>query len=253
MAITAQSIVRRVTDILQDQTSVRWTLQEVVRWLNDAQRAIVKVRPDVMNTTATMSLTADTTRQNLDSTTANEAANGPLLPSPAKLIDVTRNMAATSTKDVVTKVERKVMDAIRGWHLVAASINILHFIFDPKDPKTFYVYPKPAAGAKLEVMYSAYPTDIAAPAAGAALPTSTTYDNSSDADAIISTVQQKIVLGNLSLPDIYADDVLNMILYRCYSKDSEFAGNEARAGGYLAIAQKSLGDEIASTIAVQPK
>ena len=46
MAITAQSIIRRATDLLQDQTSVRWTLQELVRWLNDAQRAIVKVRPD---------------------------------------------------------------------------------------------------------------------------------------------------------------------------------------------------------------
>lgn len=58
MTITAQSIVRRATDLLQDQTSVRWPVNELVRWLNDAQRAIVKVRPDSMNTTATMTLSA---------------------------------------------------------------------------------------------------------------------------------------------------------------------------------------------------
>ena len=35
--------------------------------------------------------------------------------------------------------------------------------------------------------------------------------------------------------------------------DSEFAGNAERASAYLSMAQKSLGDEIAATIAVQPK
>jgi hypothetical protein len=245
MAITAQSIIRRATDLLQDQTSVRWTLQELVRWLNDAQRAIVKVRPDAMNTTVTMSLSAGS-RQDLDSTTANEAGNAALAPAPAKLIDITRNMASTSTKDVVTKVEKKIMDAIRGWHSVTPSVNILHYIFDAKDPKTFYVYPPATSLAKLEVMYSAYPTDIAAPAAGAVLPSDNQYDNTSNDTG-------KVVLGNLSVPDIYADDVLNILLAKCYMKDSEFAGNAERASAYLSMAQKSLGDEIAATIAVQPK
>jgi hypothetical protein len=152
-------------------------------------------------------------------------------------------MATSSTKDVVTEIEKKIMDSIRGWHTATPSVNILHFIFDPKDPKTFYVYPQATTSAKLEVMYSAYPTDIVSPAAGAALPTDTQYDNT-------TTDTGKVVLGNLSLPDIYADDALNILLYRCYSKDSEFAGNAERAGGYLAIAQKSLGDEIRATLAM---
>jgi hypothetical protein len=232
MTIAAQSIVRRATDLLQDQTSVRWPANELVRWLNDAQRAIVKVRPDSMNTTATMTLSAGT-RQDLDSSTANAAGNAALSPAPSKLIEITRNMAATSAKKAVTLVPRQIMDSqTPGWHALVGTVDILHYMFDARDPKTFYVYPPATNLAQLEVMYSAYPTDIAEPADG------TTYTS---------------VTGNLSLPDIYADDVLNLVMARAYMKDSEYAGNAERAAGYMAMAVKSLGDEIAATMAVKPQ
>jgi len=224
MTITAQSIIHRATDLLQDQTSVRWPANELVRWLNDAQRAIVKVRPDSMNTTATMTLVAGS-RQDLD--------NASLTPPPAKLIEITRNMAATSTKGAVRLVPRQILDAqTPGWHNLSGSVNILHYMFDPRDPKTFYVYPPATTSAQLEVMYSAYPTDIVEPADGAL---------------------HTAVVGNISLPDIYADDVLNYVMARSYLKDSEYAGNSERAAGYLAMITASLGAEIAATLAVQPK
>jgi hypothetical protein len=223
MTISAQSIVRRATDLLQDQTSVRWTANELVRWFNDAQRAVVRARPDSMNTTTAMTLAAGS-RQDLD--------NAGLTPLPAKLIEITRNLAASSTKNAVVKVERKMMDATPNWHSVTPVVNILHYMFDPRDPKTFYVYPPATTLAQLEVMYSGYPTDIAEPGDGL------TYTS---------------VTGNLSLPDIYADDVLNLMLFRCYSKDSEFAGNTERAAGYLAMVSASLGAELAATVAVGPK
>ena len=224
MTIAAQSIIRRATDLLQDQTSVRWPANELVRWLNDAQRAIIKVRPDAMNTTTAMTLAAGS-RQDLD--------NASLTPPPAKLIEITRNMAASSTKGAVRLVPRQILDAqTPGWHNLTGSVNILHYMFDPRDPKTFYVYPPATTLAQLEVMYSAYPTDITEPADGS---------------------QYTAVTGNLSLPDIYADDVLNLILYRAYSKDSEYAGNAERAAGYLSVVTSSLGAEIAATMAVQPQ
>lgn len=224
MTITAQSVVRRATDLLQDQTSVRWPANELVRWLNDAQRAIVKARPDSMNTTATMTLAAGS-RQDLD--------NGALTALPAKLIEITRNMAATSTKGAVRLVQRQILDAqTPNWHNITPVVNILHYMFDPRDPKTFYVYPPATALAQLEVMYSAYPTDIVEPAEGAL---------------------HTDVVGNLSLPDIYADDVLNLVMFRAHSKDSEFAGNAERAAAYMAMTTASLGAEIAATVAVGPK
>ena len=224
MTISASSLIHRATDLLQDQTSVRWPANELVRWLNDAQRAIVKVRPDAMNTTATMTLVAGS-RQDLD--------NASLTPPPAKLIEITRNMAATSTKGAVRLVPRQILDAqTPGWHNLSGSVNILHYMFDPRDPKTFYVYPPATTSAQLEVMYSAYPTDIVEPADGAL---------------------HTAVVGNISLPDIYADDVLNYVMARSYLKDSEYAGNSERAAGYLAMITASLGAEIAATLAVQPK
>jgi len=224
MTISAKSIIHRATDILQDQTSVRWPVSELVRWLNDAQRAVVKARPDAMNTTATMTLVAGS-RQDLDSAS--------LTSPPAKLIEITRNLAASSTKQAVRMVDRHILDAqTPGWHNLTGSVNIVHYMFDPRDPKTFYVYPPATSAAQLEVMYSAYPTDITEPGDG----------------AIWSAVT-----GDLSLPDIYADDVLNLVLYRAYSKDAEYAGNAERAAAYLNLVTASLGAEIAATVAVSPK
>ena len=230
MTISAQSIVRRATDLLQDQTSVRWSVHELVRWLNDAQRAIVKVRPDSMNTATTMSLVIGA-RQSLKSGTANAEGSGPLSPAPSKLIEIPRNMAGDMT--AVTKVERKMMDAgDRGWYNAAPSVSIKHFMFDERDPTAFYTYPPALIGAKLEVMYSAYPTDVDEPGVG----------------TVWSDVE-----GNISLPDIYADDVLYFVMAKCYLKDSEYAGNTERAAAYMGMLKESLGAEIAATIAVAPK
>jgi hypothetical protein len=231
MTITAQSIVHRATDLLQDQTSVRWPANELVRWLNDAQRAIIKVRPDSMNTTTTFRC-SEGSRQSLKSSTAAAGA-GPLAPTPAKLIEITRNVADTSVKRAVREVARGIMDAqTPGWHNLAPTVDIQHFMFDPRDPLTFYTYPPATNLAELELMYSAYPADITEPGDGKSW---------EDVD------------GDLSLPDIYADDVLNLILFRAYSKDSEYAGNAERATGYMAMVTASLGAEIAATMAVKPQ
>lgn len=231
MTIAASSIIRRATDLLQDQTSVRWPANELVRWLNDAQRAVIKVRPDSMNTKTAFRCELGT-RQSLLSATA-ASGTGPLAPVPAKLIEITRNLATTSLKKAVREIPRQILDAqTPGWHAITPVVDILHFMFDPRDPRSFYVYPPATSLAELEVMYSAYPTDIVEPADGALW---------------------SVVAGNLSVPDIFADDVLNLILYRAYSKDSEYAGNAERAAGYLGVVKASLGEEIAATIAVKPQ
>lgn len=224
MSIPASSIIRRATEIIMDQTSVRWPAGELVRWLNDAQRDVVMLRPDSINKTATATLAAGT-RQNLDSMALN--------PAPTKLIEITRNLAATSAKKAVSLVPRKILDAnTPGWHSIPGTVDILHYMFDPRDPKTFYVYPPALPAAQLEIMYSAVPTDIAEPADGALY---------------------GAVVGNITLPDIYANALLDYILYRAYSKDSEFAGNAARSQSHYAAFVASLTAEIQATLAVQPQ
>jgi len=218
MTIAAQSIIRRVVETMQDNTSVRWPVAELVRYLNDGQREVVLYRPDSMVTNATIALTSGA-KQALPS-------NG------SKLIDVIRNTGGT--KRSVRMTVRNILDTQSpNWYNLAGVTEILHYMYDARDPKVFYVYPPAAiSGASVEVVYSAYPTDITEPADGALY---------------------SAVAGNISLPDIYGNVLADYILYRAYTKDSEYAGNAQRAQAHYAAFQAALTTEMAGTTGVAPK
>ena len=218
MPISAQSIIRRCVETLQDTTSIRWPVAELVRYLNDGQREVVLYRPDSMVTNATVTCVAGT-KQTLP-------ANG------AKLIEVIRNARAAGTKRAVRMVNREILDAqMPGWHALAGMDDVLHFMYDPRDPRVFYVYPPATTNTQLDIVYAAYPTDIVEPADGA------TYT---------------AVTGNISLSDIYGNVLQDYILYRAYTKDSEYAGNAQRAQAHYAAFANALGIEIKATVAVAP-
>ena len=218
MTIAAQSIIRRVVETMQDNTSVRWPVAELVRYLNDGQREVVLYRPDSMVTNATITLAS--------------GAKQALPTNGSKLIDVIRNTAGT--KRSVRMTVRNILDTQSpNWYNLTGVTEILHYMYDPRDPKVFYVYPPAAAsGASVEVVYSAYPTDITEPADG----------------ALYSAVS-----GNISLPDIYGNVLADYILYRAYTKDSEYAGNAQRAQAHYAAFQAALTTEMAGTTGVAPK
>jgi hypothetical protein len=218
MTIAASSIIRRVVETMQDNTSVRWPVAELVRYLNDGQREVVLYRPDSMVTNAAIALVSGA-KQALPST-------------GSKLIDVIRNTAGN--KRSVRMTMRNILDTQSpNWYNLTGVTEILHYMYDPRDPKVFYVYPPAAAsGASVEVVYSAYPTDIAEPADGAVY---------------------SAVTGNISLPDIYGNVLGDYILYRAYTKDSEYAGNAARAQAHYGAFQAALTTEMAGTTGVAPK
>ena len=217
MPIAAQSTIRRCVETLQDTTSIRWTVAELVRYLNDGQREIIIHRPDATVTNASQALAAGS-RQTIPS-------NG------TKLMDVVRNTGGN--KRAIRLCAREILDAgVPGWHNLAGVTEIVHFMFDPRDPKTFYVYPPAAAsGASVELVYSALPTDVTEPAAG------TDYT---------------AVSGNISVPDIYGNALQDYILYRAYMKDAQFAGNAGRATAHYAAFANAIGLEIKATVAVAP-
>lgn len=218
MTLLAQATIRRAVETLQDPTSIRWPVSELVRYLNDGQREIALYRKDSMVTNSTITCVAGTKQS--------------LPPNGASLIEVVRNAAATGAKKSVRMVNREVLDSqTPGWHNLPGAVDILHFIYDVRDPKTFYVYPPATNLAQLDIVYSAYPADIPEPA-----------------DGSLYTA----VSGNLSVPDIYSNALLDFILYRAYSKDSEYAGNAQRAQVHYAAFANTLGIEIRATIAVAP-
>lgn len=217
MSITAQSIIQRCVDALQDPTSIRWPVAELLRYLNDGQREVVLHRPDAMRKSAAVALVAGT-RQTIPS-------------DGLKLIDVVRNTGGT--KRAVRQVNREILDAqTPGWHGLAGVTEILHFMFDARDPTAFYVYPPAASsGASVEALYAATPTDV-----------------SEQAQGVLYTA----VTGNISVPDIYGNALHDYIMFRAYSKDSEYAGNAARAQAYYTLFANSLGIEVKATVAVSP-
>lgn len=218
MAITAQSIIQRVVITLQDTTSIRWPANELVRYLNDGQREVAMLRPDATVTNATKALSAGA-KQGLP-------ADG------AKLLDITRN--TSGSKRAVRMTTRAILDSqLPNWQNATGVTEILHYTYDPRDPKVFYVYPPAAAAdASVEIVYSAYPSSITEPADGALY---------------------TAITGNIALPDIYANPLADYVLYRAYTKDTEFAGNVQRAQAHYGAFTGALNAELSGTAGVTPK
>lgn len=217
MPIAAKDVVQRGVVTTQDTTSIRWPVGEWVRYLNDGQREIMLHRPDAFNKSATITCVAGTKQA---------------LPNDgAKLIDVQRNATVTS-KRAIRICSREILDAqMPNWHNITGSDEIVHYMYDPREPKAFWVYPPANVTAKVEINYSATPTDISEPAAG------------SDYTAVV---------GNISVADIYANALLDYMLYRVYLKDADYAGNGARAQAHYATFATALGIELKTTMAIAP-
>jgi len=187
--ITAQSVVDKVQVILQDTTGVRWPDSELLDWLNDGQREIVLYKPNAFIKNLAVRM-AGGTKQSLP-------ADG------VQLIDVVRNMGTNGTTPgrAVRITMREVLDSqLPDWHSETPSSVVKHYVYSLLDPKNFYVYPpQPAAGqGYVELVYGASPTD-------------TTLG------------------GTITLDDIYQNVLVDYILYRAYSKDTEYAADQNRA------------------------
>jgi len=216
MATAAQSIIFRAQTTLQDPDGVRWGAPELVAYLNDAQRSLVQNRPDQKAATATVNLYHGY-RQALDD-------------GYMSLIDIPANAAGKRKR--ITKVDLVQLDAVEpAWRSRQASTEVVHFAYDLREPRTFYVYPPVVAGTPVELVASLYPVDVPAP--GGASHTTVT--------------------GNIDLPDQWADALLNFVLFKAYSKDAEFGGNAQLAASYLGLFNNAIGVQLQSTATVAPQ
>lgn len=209
----ASALLQRVQDILQDTTSVRWPEPELLRYLNDAQREIVLHKPDASSATQVIPLVAGTRQA---------VPNGAL-----RLLDVVRNMGADGETpgNVVTLIGRGVLDAQRrGWHAETPAPEADHYVFDLRAPKTFYVYPPaPSTPQQVEAILSIAPDEVTAASQA------------------------------ISLDDIYANVIMDYILYRSYGKDADFAKNLERALVHYQAVAAALGLKSAAGMMYSPR
>ena len=199
--ITAQIIIDKAEIILQDTTNVRWPETELLGWLNDGQREVVLQKPDAYTKNEAVVL-IEGTKQSVPLT-------------GIQLIDVIRNMGADGMTpgNAITLLSRNILDTQNpAWHADPSDAVVKHYMFDDRDPRDFYVYPPQPATAcgYIEIVYSAAPADI-------------------------------LITATISLDDVYANCLLDYILYRAYSKDKDFANNNQRALAHYTAFMNSLG------------
>lgn len=121
-----------------------------------------------------------------------------------QLIDVVRNMGTNgSTAGRAIRITmREILDSqIPNWHTETPDNEVKHYMYSMLDPKNFYVYPPNTGNGYVELVYGAAPTDA----------------------TLNSTI---------TLDDIYQTILVDYILYRAYSKDTEFAADVNRASSH---------------------
>ena len=217
--LTGANIIQRVQDTLQDTTSVRWPEAELLRYINDAQREIINFRPEASAIHANIQLGTGT-KQDLPS-------------GGMRLIKVTRNMSGVASNSTGGRAIRIVDVEILNtqepdWHNPSVSGDAAHttvskhYIFDEDDPRKFYVYPGVAGNAFVEIVYSASPTDLGSTSA------------------------------TIFIDDIFGNAIIDFVLYRCYMKDAEYAGNNQRAQVHYQLFGNSIGQGSQAQLLVSP-
>lgn len=188
--IQVNGVLARVRRVLQDDSGVRWSDPELLDWLNDGQREVVMLAPQAGSTTATMNLSAGS-RQTIP-------ADG------TQFLRLTRNIGGRSIRET----QKALLDSqVPTWY-DAEGEDVIHYVADPLEPRSFNVYPR---GEKpVELVY-------------------------------VKAPDESVVDGELTIPVIYANALVDYILYRAYSKDAEETANRELAMMHYSRFNEGLG------------
>ena len=213
----ASVVIDRAQRILNDESAVRWSEANLLDWLNEGQKAAVRLAPEAYTVTAFVQL-ATGVRQNLTS-----LASTATLEVPLRLIDVTRNVTDATGLPALRAIRlanRRSLDQYNpDWPTDTAAAVVQHYMFDSRNPREFFVYPaQPASGQGfVEIVYSAEPADLSA-----------------TSDPIV-------------LDDGYASALVDYIVHRALSTDAEYGANPQRVAQHFnqfmgAVMQKTQAD-----------
>jgi uncharacterized protein DUF6682 len=232
MALKATYVLERVNWVLQDDDSTRWSANELIDWLNDAQEATQVLRPDSTEDIVSVEL-APGAYQSLT------ALKEQLLRPGSKIMKVARNMSLNGRFRTVRLVSRQIMDAVRpGWQSDQPSIDCVNYMTDVNLPDVFWVWPpapvpSPTQPAMMvELYYSAAIQRI---------------------DNLLVAGTWRDVVGDLSVADRFALPLVDYVLYRAFMKDAEYGGSGARSKTHFDLFQSALMADVQGTQVAQPK
>lgn len=235
-----KDVLYRVSVQLHDISPqfTRWTQRELVSALNDGCKAIAKYLPSSCARVDAIKL-APGTKQSLDLILAANILPGdgsnPANVAGNYLQSIVRNMGTNGQTpgNAVRIADREVLDVnAPNWH-TATGAAVSQYMFDPRTPKVFYVYPGVPSNTNVwvEASYLADPVEVSAGGNYAMDGTDTTV---------------------IPVDDKYVDDLVNYILARAYMKDAEFANNAAQAAAATQLFTGSLNAQVAAVTGVNP-
>lgn len=209
------TITDRVAEILQDVGHVTWTAPQLIGLVNDALRSLVLVRADASSVTASIQL-APGTRQALSAT------------ADLRFIKLTRNTGpdGQTAGRAIRQGDMAALDAFSpDWHVATANVVVREYMFDESRPREFWVNPPVHATTPVwaEAVKSVLPTEV---------------NDGTD---------------TLPVDAIYAPALIEWVLYRAFSRDSEETPNWQRAARHFVAFFNLLQVKQVADMAINPK
>jgi hypothetical protein len=199
----AKYITNSASILLNDIGQTTWDWGELLRWLNLSQLEIVNLVPSANAVNLTLKLVHGVKQTIPDDGIA--------------LLDIPYNFkgGGTIVSSTINAVPQAVMNKrIPGWTTHSPSSTVKHFVYDRGDPFVFYVYPpQPALSTYVRMIYSAIP-------------------------ALIPDLNAGTLI---TISDKYVNVLLNLVVSKALSKDSEYGNNAVKQHEHRAMAMQELG------------
>lgn len=206
MALTASSILNKVSILLKDEGTIRrWPVAtELLGWLNTAQRDIASVRPDAFHQTDVRQL--------------NEGSRQVLPENAVRLVQVNCNVQGTARGRSIDEKRQDVLDVLLpDWQSpIYAHPVVQYYCYDIRRPKEYFVYPPQPSGEQgwVEEVLQLEPVELTA------------------------------VGDEIQLDDTFEGTLIYFVLHRAYGKESESPTSVERSNTYRAMALESLGFQL---------
>lgn len=146
MSVAVADLITGIRILLNDNDEISWHSDELVAWINDAQKEICVYKPDAY--VANEVVNAEGSKQSLPT-------------GGLTLINVLSNQRGGVSGRVIRHIPKKVLDIQRpGWQTTAAESEAKVYTFDPRDQKHFYLWPPLSTGGAIEIVYAKTPEEI---------------------------------------------------------------------------------------------
>ncbi len=137
-----------------------------------------------------------------------------------RLVDVIKN---TSGGGAIYQSDYALVDMLSSSWRAATAGAAENYFYDERNPTEFEVYPPQAGGEGIEIVYNAQPTDA-------------------------------LITGNISISDMYADTLIDYVVYRGLSKDTEDASPElGRATAFYRAFLLGVGYKDVADAQIEPR